>query len=83
MIIHANTLEGQKAKIYNADGSAVTLPIKSYDTETQIATHYEFDENGKIKMHEWKQNGKIMSRDPVLTVVKLEGSYATIDGVRV
>lgn len=83
MIIEANTEQGQKAKIYNADGSAVTLPIKSYDTESQTATHYEFDESGKIKMHEWKQNGKVMSREPVLTTVKLEGSYATIDGVRV
>ena len=83
MIIHANTPEGAKAKIYNADGSEVQLPIKSYDTETQEVVHYEFDENGKIKMHEWKQNGKVMSRDPVLTITKIEGSYATIDGERV
>jgi hypothetical protein len=83
MIIHANTPEGQKAKIFNADGTEVTLPIKSYDTDTQTATHYEFDENGKIKMHEWKKADKIMARDPVLTVTKLEGSYAEIDGVRV
>lgn len=83
MIIHANTAEGQKAKIFNADGTESKLPIKSYDTVTQTAVHYEFDENGLIKMNEWKQDGKIMARDPVLTVTKLEGSYAEIDGVRV
>lgn len=83
MIIHAGTPEGAKAKIYNADGTEVKLPIKSYDTETQTATHYELDENGKIKFHEWTQNDKKMTRDPVLTITKLEGSYATIDGVRV
>lgn len=83
MIIHANTLEGQKAKIYNADGTESTLAIKSYDTATQTATHYEFDENGKLKMTEWAPNGKVMSREPVLTVTNIAGSYATIDGVRV
>ena len=83
MIIQANTPEGAKAKIYNADGTEVTLAIKSYDTTTQEAQHYELDENGRVKMTEWVQNNKVMSRDPVISITKLEGSYATIDGVRV
>lgn len=86
MIINASTEDGAKAKIYNADGTEVQLPIKSYNTETQEVTHYEYDENGKIKMSEWKPSGKegrLFSRDPVLTVVKLPGSYATIDGKKV
>jgi hypothetical protein len=83
MIIHANTPEGAKAKVYNADGTELNLPIKSYDTVTKEVVHYELDENGKIKMNEWKKDGKVMSRDPVLTITKVEGSYATIDGERV
>lgn len=83
MIINASTEDGAKAKIYNADGTEVQLPIKSYNTETQEVTHYEYDENGKIKMSEWKPSNKGFVRDPVLKVTKLPGSYATIDGVKV
>ncbi len=83
MIIQANTEEGQKAKIFNSDGTEVRLPIKSYDTKTQTAQVYELDANGKVKMTEWSANGKKMTRDPVLNIVVLEGSYAEIDGKRV
>lgn len=83
MIIHANTDEGQRAKIFLKDGTECKLPIKSYDTATQTAVHYEFDDKGLIRMNEWSANGKKMTRDPVLTITVLEGSYAEIDGKRV
>jgi len=83
MIILANTEEGQKAKIYNADGTLCNLPIASYDTVTQTALHYEFDENNMIKMQDYVADGKMMVRKPVLIVTILAGSYAEIDGKRV
>jgi hypothetical protein len=83
MIIHANSEEGKKTKVYNADGTEVTLAIKSYNTVTQTASHYELDENNKIKMTDYRKDGNLMKREPVITETKIEGSYATIDGVRV
>jgi hypothetical protein len=83
MIIHANTFEGQKTKIFLADGSLCQLPIKEYNTETQEAVVYEIDEQGKVKTTPWVQDGKQMTRTILTTVVKLEGSYAEIDGERV
>jgi hypothetical protein len=83
MIIEANTPEGQKAKIYNADGTEITLPIKSYDTDTQTAMCYMIDENNKIVMTEWALEDKKMTRKPVLAAHVLPGSYAEIDGKRI
>lgn len=83
MIIQANSEEGQKTKIFLKDGSLCTLPIKSYDTETGLAVHYEFDEKGQIRMTDWAPKGKKMERTPILTTTVLEGSYAEIDGRRV
>ena len=84
MIIHANTAEGQKTKIFLKDGTECKLPIKSYDTETQTAVHYEFDEKGLLKMTDWQPDGKKkMNREPIVSVTVLEGSYAEIDGKRV
>lgn len=83
MIIEANTPEGQKAKIYLKDGTLCQLPIKSYNTETQTATHYVYNEDGNILFYDWKQDGKKMTRQPVLQATVLEGSYAEIDGKRV
>ena len=83
MIIQANTPEGAKAKIYLASGLLCELPIKSYDTETKEVTHYELDENGKVKLTDWIYHDKGQNRSPITKTVKLEGSYATIDGVRV
>ena len=85
MIIKSNTPEGQKAKIFNKDGTEVTLPIKEYDTETKTALCYEM-ENGKVKMTGWKaheQHKTLAVREPILVEVLLEGSYAEIDGKRV
>lgn len=83
MIIHSNTEEGQKAKIFLKDGTECKLPIKSYDTVTKTAVHYEFDSNGQIKMNEWSADGKKMTRDAVLTITVLDGSWAEIDSKRV
>jgi hypothetical protein len=83
MIIEANTPEGRKAKIYNADGTEVTLFVKLYDTENQTALHYEFDEKKMILMEDYVSDGTMMVRKPVLTLTILPGSYAEIDGKRV
>lgn len=83
MIIQANTLQGQKTKVYNQDGTEITLPIKSYNTETQEAEVYELDENGRVKTTEWVMTDKSGRRQLLINTVKLEGSYAEIDGKRV
>ncbi|HBI02306.1 MAG TPA: hypothetical protein DDY18_11870 [Flavobacterium sp.] len=83
MIISANTLTGQKTKVYDKDGVLIELPIRTYNTETQEAEVYELDENGRVKMTEWDVNDKKMTREPVLKIIKLDGSYAEIDGRRV
>lgn len=83
MIIEANTEDGQNTKVYDQDGKQLELPIKSYNTETQEAVLYELDEKGKVKMTEWSQDGKKMTRQPMIKLVKLEGSYAEINGKRV
>ena len=38
---------------------------------------------GGIKMTEWSGENNKMHRSPITRVVKLEGSYAEIDGERV
>lgn len=83
MIIRANTPEGRDAKIFNADGTECTLPIKSYDTITKVVEHYELDDSGKIKFHEWIANGNMMTRQAIVKNIYLEGSYAEINGKRV
>ena len=85
MIINARTADGVKTKIYNADGTRIALPIKEYNTETQEAVVFELDENGKVKCTPWvkdEKSGK-MTRELITKTVKLQGSYAEIDGKRV
>lgn len=85
MIISAATPEGSRAKIYNADGTMYHLPIKEYNTETQEATVYELDEQGRVQCTPWvhDESKKQMVREVITKKVKLDGSYAEIDGVRV
>lgn len=83
MIIVANSEQGQKTKVFLEDGTECRLPIKEYNTITQEAVVYELDEKGKVKTTPWKQEGKQMTRTILTKVVKLEGSYAEIDGKRV
>ena len=85
MIIQSNTPEGSNAKIYLGDGTICRLPLKEYNTETQEAVIYERDALGKIKCTPWEKSpdGKGMMRSIITKTVKLEGSYAEIDGKRV
>lgn len=83
MIIEANTAEGAKTRVFDKDGNPLNLPIKTYNTETQEAVVYELDENGRVKTTEWTIEGKSGKRETVTKTVKLEGSYAEIDGKRV
>lgn len=84
MKIEANTENGSKAKIYDQNGEEITLPIKSFDTETGEVEYYEL-EDGKIKMTPWVPNhatGK-MERKPVIVKKNLPHAYALIDGKKV
>lgn len=85
MIITSNSEQGAKAKIFLADGSMCHLPIKEYNTITQEAVVFELDETGKVKTTPWvkREDGKGMERSIITKTVKLEGSYAEIDGKRV
>ena len=83
MIIEARSPEGVKTKIYDKDGVRIELPIKEYNTETQEAVVYEYDEKGLLKTTEWVQDGEGMRRQIITKTIKLEGSYAEIDGKRV
>jgi hypothetical protein len=85
MIIQSNTPEGAKAKIYLADGRQCHLPIKEYNTETKEAVVYELDAQGKVKTTDWEKSpdGKGMMRSILTKTMKLEDSYAEIDGKRV
>lgn len=83
MIIEAATSEGSKAKIYLKDGTLCDLLISRYNTETQEATVYEQDENGRVKLTDWASSDGKMYRTPITKKIILEGSYAEIDGERV
>lgn len=84
MIIKSNTEDGGKAKIFDKDGNVIDLPICEYDTETQIAKYYEYDEFGRIKFNEWKEvePGKGV-RQPLILEKHLPESYVEIDGKKV
>ena len=86
MIIKSNTTEGQKTVVYLKNGNRCKLPIAEYNTETKEAKILTYDANGHVKTTPWmpeSTTSKKMVRSVMYETVKLEGSYAEIDGKRV